>query len=182
MPRKLFISAGHSNNPNKDRGAVGNGYIEGELTVELRKLIVDELKKLSITPIVDSDDTVTKETVIEASKFLDAKDIAIDIHFNASDNPVATGAETVIPATYTNVEYIIANDLLEIISSTLSVRKRRVITENASARGRLAFMRVNCENILLEICFISNKKDMEQYQTKKQDLAKAIANYLIKML
>ena len=28
--RKIFIGAGHSNVKGKDRGAEGNGYIEGE--------------------------------------------------------------------------------------------------------------------------------------------------------
>ena len=41
--RKIFISAGHSNKQGTDRGASGNGFIEGELTVELRDLIVSEL-------------------------------------------------------------------------------------------------------------------------------------------
>ena len=46
--RKIFISAVHSNKPGKDQGAAGNGFIEGQLAVELRNLLVSELKSLKI--------------------------------------------------------------------------------------------------------------------------------------
>lgn len=41
--RTVFISAGHSNQPGRDRGAYGNGYNEGDLTAEFRNLVITEL-------------------------------------------------------------------------------------------------------------------------------------------
>ena len=50
--RKIFISAGHSNKSGKDQGAQGNGYIEGQLAVELRNLLVSELKSLELIKLI----------------------------------------------------------------------------------------------------------------------------------
>jgi N-acetylmuramoyl-L-alanine amidase len=61
--RKIFISAGHSNKPGKDQGAAGNGFIEGHLSVELRNLLISELKSLGITPVGDVDSNVLKESL-----------------------------------------------------------------------------------------------------------------------
>jgi hypothetical protein len=36
--KKLILSAGHSNMTGRDRGASGCGFIEGDLTVELRPM------------------------------------------------------------------------------------------------------------------------------------------------
>ena len=44
--RSVFLSAGHSNRPGRDRGAAGNGYIEGELAVEFRNILKNELEIL----------------------------------------------------------------------------------------------------------------------------------------
>jgi N-acetylmuramoyl-L-alanine amidase len=52
--------------------------------------------------------------------------------------------------------------------------------EKESARGSLGWMRLTGENVLLEVCFISNKEEMENYQNKKHYLAKVIAYTLFK--
>lgn len=93
IPRKIFISAGHSNVSGRDRGALGvNGTIEGELTVALRKKVVSELNRLGANPITDIDRNVTRETVTFMIRNLVSRDIAIDIHFNAATK-TATGTE-----------------------------------------------------------------------------------------
>ena len=43
LPRKIYLSAGHSNRAGRDRGASGNGFIEGELTVDARNRITKYL-------------------------------------------------------------------------------------------------------------------------------------------
>jgi LysM repeat protein len=53
-----------------------------------------------------------------------------------------------------------------------------VRTEIESHHGKLGWMRMNCNNLLLEVCFISNNEDMESYQKNKEVLAKRIAQFL----
>ena len=182
--RKIFISAGHSNKSGRDRGASGNGFIEGELTVELRNLIVAELKKLGITPIVDKDDSILSETLNFVRNLTTNTCIVLDIHWNAA-TPQATGTETLIPSENTDFERRLAAKLSEVVGMRLNIPLRGrhanlngVKTEAESHHGRLGWMRLTGENVLMEICFISNPNDMKSYQLNKNQLAADIAKVL----
>jgi N-acetylmuramoyl-L-alanine amidase len=182
--RKIFISAGHSNKSSRDRGASGNGFIEGELTVELRNLIVSELNKLGVNPIIDKDDTVLSETINFFKNLTTSNCIVLDLHWNAA-TPTATGTETLIPSNPSQFEIDLAEALSKAVNETLGIRLRGnhkgklgVKTEAESHHGRLGWMRLTGENVLMEICFITNISDMNLYQKNKNDLAKKIAEVL----
>jgi N-acetylmuramoyl-L-alanine amidase len=182
--RKIFISAGHSNKPGKDQGAAGNGFIEGQLSVELRNLLISELKSLGITPVGDVDSNVLKESLTFFKNLTSKDSIVLDIHWNAGP-PSATGVEVLIPSENSTIERNLAKDLADEISKTLSIPLRGshaglagVKTEAESHHGRLGWMRLTGENVLLEMCFISNKSDMESYQKNKSTIAKNIAKIL----
>jgi len=183
--RKIFISAGHSNQVGKDRGAQGNGFIEGELTVELRDLIVHELKKQGVNPIVDQNDSVLAQSLNFFKNLTTNSCIVLDIHWNAA-TPLATGTETLIPVNPSDFEIKLAKNLSSIVAKTLNIKSRGnfkgnegVKTEAESHHGRLGWMRLTGENVLMEICFISNKSDMDKYQAAKHILARNIAAELI---
>lgn len=181
--RKLFISAGHGNDPNKDMGAVGIGGIkEGELTVELRNLIVNELHLLNQDVITDIDSNITRETVKIIKATLTSRDIAIDIHFNAFFIESARGSEVLVPFKSSYVERTLAKILVDNIAACLSTKNRGVKTEATSFHKQLLFMTPNCENILIEVCFITNKADMLMYVTKKKVLAKIITRCIYDFL
>jgi N-acetylmuramoyl-L-alanine amidase len=178
--RTIFIGAGHSNTKGRDMGAVGNGYVEGELTVELRNLVIEELAKLGIKAERDGDNSVTLETVNFIRKKLFKPDsILVDIHFNAGP-AAATGCEVIIPASFSVFERDLADELSALISTTLQIRNRGRKTEAQTARKQLAWMRMAGDNILPEICFISNADDMSKYQAKKKELAYNMAALLKK--
>jgi len=182
IPRKIFISAGHSNVSGRDRGALGvNGTIEGELTVALRKKVVSELNRLGANPITDIDRNVTRETVTFMIRNLVSRDIAIDIHFNAATK-TATGTEVLIPFKSSEFERHLGNLLSYNIATVLGIRNRGLKTEANSARGRLIFMTPNCENILIEVCFITNENDMKAYNEKQNQVATIIAKCIISSL
>ena len=182
IPRKIFISAGHSNVSGRDRGALGvDGTIEGELTVALRKKVVSELNRLGANPITDIDRNVTRETVTFMIQNLVSRDIAIDIHFNASVKS-ATGTEVLIPFKSSDFEKHLGNLLSYNIATVLGIRNRGLKTEADSARGRLIFMTPNCENILIEVCFITNENDMKLYNEKQNQVATIIAKCIISSL
>jgi N-acetylmuramoyl-L-alanine amidase len=183
--RKIFISAGHSNRSGRDRGASGNGFIEGELTVELRNLIVIELKKMGVSPIVDKDDSILSESLNFLKNLTTNTCIVLDIHWNAA-TATATGTETLIPSQNTDYERRLAAKLSEVVSKRLNIPLRGkhagfsgVKTEAESHHGRLGWMRLKGENVLMEICFISNPNDMRSYQANKVQLASDIANVLV---
>jgi N-acetylmuramoyl-L-alanine amidase len=182
--RKIFISAGHSNVPGKDRGAAGNGFIEGELTVELRNLLICELHELGITAIVDQNDSILSHSLNFFKNLTTNKDIVLDIHWNAA-TPQATGTETLVPSDPSDFEMKLAHSISSCISETLNIPMRGnhggykgVKTEASSHHGRLGWMRLTGENILMEVCFISNKNDMDSYQKEKENLAKKLAKIL----
>ena len=183
MTRKVFISAGHSNVPGQDMGADGiDGLKEGNLTVELRDLVVKELAILNQHAITDPNYFVTKDTVAIINALLDSRDIAIDIHFNAVAAESARGCEVLIPFNSSEIERKLAKVLVDNISDVLSTRNRGVKTEADSARKHLMFMTPNCENILIEVCFITNKADVLIYLTKKEVVAKVIAKSVYEFL
>lgn len=187
--RKIYLSAGHSNKIGKNRlgrtidnGASANGYVEGVLTAELRGLIADELHKLGVKPIMDKDDSIFTQTINYFKNLVDSKAIVIEIHWNSA-TPQAKGTETLIPEKYTEFEWKLAEALSDVVSNTLDIPlrgKNGVKTEIESFHKRLAWMRLNGENVLMEICFISNKSEMEKYQKNKKTLAKKIALVLYK--
>lgn len=182
MKRRLFISAGHTNTPGRDQGAPGISDSEGVLTAQLRKDIVEELRFLGVTASVDKDDSTTGETVKLVRQYFAGKDVLLDIHFNSFANADATGTEALIPANYTEFEKEFAKDLVNTCAVTLSIRNRGVRTELQSARKKLLWMTVPAENIILEVCFISNPHDYANYKATRPLLAKRLAETIVKWL
>ena len=173
--KKIFIAAGHS--PSKP-GAQGNGYKEELLAIELVDLIVAELKALGVNPVVDNHQNDLSKTTAFFRNLLSVNSIVLDIHWNAAGIAAATGTETLVPAQYTKFEYNLAAELSNTVSRTLGIRMRGeqgVKTEADSHHGRLGWMRLTGENVLMEICFITNPVDMQKYQANKLQLAKNIA-------
>lgn len=175
--RRLILSAGHSNNPSGDRGTFALGRHEGDLTIELRDLIVERLKKLGVTPIIDPNTNALRQSLAFFKQFFNSRNVSVDIHFNAF-NGIATGTEVFIPTAPTVFERNLATELSIGISRVTGLRNRGVRTEKDSARGRLAWLNTSQEEILLEICFMDNRQDMTLYQNNKLILAEKIAEIL----
>jgi len=179
ITRKIAISAGHSNKEGRDNGASYNGRVEGKEAVKFRTDLAKMLATKGVTANVDSDSNVTFETVKLFKEYFEEHDILIDIHFNASSSSTATGVEVLVPTKYSTMEYAMAVDISNTISTTLGIRNRGVKREDESARGKLAFMSIDAETILIEICFISNKSDMAHYDTKYDLLLDKLTTLLI---
>ena len=176
--RKLYLSAGHSAQDGVDQGAQGNGYSEGKLTSELRALIAKDLETIGVTANVDSDYSVTGQTVRLFKTMVSGADVAIDIHFNAAASELATGSEVLVPGVASTFERVFAADLAKTIAEVLNIKNRGVKTELESARKKLLWMEIPCENILIEVCFISNALDMQKYQQSKFVLSKKLATLI----
>lgn len=166
----IYLSAGHYD---KDPGATANGYVERDLAIELRDLIVPKLSGYRI--ITDKD----SESLSQYLKRISPGDasVVVEIHFNAA-TPKATGTEVLVADGHNKISWDLADDLSTEIASTLCIPNRGVKTESDSHRGRLAFVRQPGACALIEVCFITNPSDMDKYEQHKEELADRIADVL----
>lgn len=172
--RNIFIVAGHSNDPNGDRGTSAFNYFEGDLAIELRDLIINEAKKNNITVKTDSNSNALVQTLRWIRTLVVASDLAIELHFNASAVSTAGGTECIIPRTPSNVEKRLAADLSFNISRILGTRFRGTKREDETPRKKLGWMRIPCENVIVEICFITNPIELAKYIDRKEAVARTI--------
>ena len=185
--RTLGLSAGHTNVPGKDRGAAKAGINEGDETVVFRDMVAQKLINMGAKVIVDANSSATGSTVIAFSQKLKKTDIAIDIHFNSSASQIATGTTVVIPEPPSFYEKGFAIGLCEITSRVLGIRNRGVIPQTktyyeATLGKKLAWMKLKCNRVIWEICFISNSSDWNAYITNRERLATEASIYIFKYL
>jgi len=171
----LIIGAGHGGT---DSGADGHGFRESALAIEFRNLLVADLKKLSVNCIVDPDSNKLVDSLVFFKNYFKPDSINVDIHWNAA-SPAATGTEVLINTQATPFEKQLGAKIADAIATILNIKNRGLKTEVQSARGSLAWMKQLGRNYIIEMCFISNKTDMDKYQAKKLELSKAIAIILL---
>ena len=171
--RNVFVFAGHGGS---DAGASYKQYVERDLTIEFRDLVIRELLKYGITAKTDSNSNALVQTLDWLKGKFSSKDILVDIHWNAGI-PSASGSEIFIPDSASPFERHFSNSLLRVFTE-FGFKPRGVKPEALSNRRKLGFMRPNAENILIEVCFITNDNDMKLYQVNKQALAKRVAKEL----
>lgn len=167
-----FITAGHSKT---DCGALGCGLAEADLTMELRDLVILELRKWTSSVSNDDDFCSLHEVVDWINEKSCENDIILDIHFNAYENERVGGTEVFIPTRFNSVERDISDSLAQGVSEVLEINNRGVKLEGESQHRTLAIMSPIGNNLLLEVCFITNKDDMKKYKERKELLATRIA-------
>lgn len=170
----IFLSAGHHL---KDPGASGSGFVERDLTIELRDLIVKHLQRLGARFVLDKD-TETLQQYLDRIQ-TGSGSVVCELHFNAA-GPTAKGTEVVVPDDSTPAERDLAAALCALGQNALGLHNRGVIPEAKTARKRLAIMRESGINVLIEVCFISNPADMTKYEEGKELYAAGIAEQLKK--
>ena len=168
--RRVFLIAGHNG-----YGTGANGFIdEGKETIILRDLIAKNLYDMGIVAVKDDNTTPLTKVVQWLRSKMTKKDICIDIHFNASSNKLANGSEVFIPTNNTPDEVELANMFKETLSKFF--KDRGVKTENESHHGKLAMLSgFDCCNILIEVCFVSNKLDSDLYFNNRDKIAYELA-------
>jgi N-acetylmuramoyl-L-alanine amidase len=83
----------------------------------------------------------------------------------------------IIPDVSSQFEKDLAKSLLKVFTE-VGFKDRGVKPEALTARKRLGWMRPVAENVLIEVCFISNITDMKLYEANKNNIAKKIASTL----
>lgn len=175
----IFVSAGHNPKGVKiDPGAVGNGFKEADIAVEFRNLVARELSKLGAKFITDKDD----ERLADYLKRIQtgSGSVVIEFHCDSAASSSASGTTGLVGDDADRLDLAFMKEINDTFSSVLQLPNRGVRKESESHRGRLGLMRKQGIVGLQEMFFISNKKDIEVYQSKKQILAPLIANIIVK--
>lgn len=171
----IFLSAGHNFG---DPGAIGNGYKENELCMELRSLIYEQLLLSKANVILDKDSETLGQYITRIKP--GSGSVVCELHFNAVSNASATGVEVFYPDTHKSINKSIAAEMSAELACIMQIKDRGAKLESSSARGRLAILRTGAGiSFLPELAFISNANDMIAYQTNKVDIAKCITKYLL---
>lgn len=178
----IFLSAGHnsqSKHIKQDPGAVNSdGVKEGDLTIEFRNLVKQQLDMLGVSYITDYEEESLK-------MYLDRIDtgtgsVIIEYHFDASTNPKSTGCTSLVETEADRLDRSFAKDLANATAAILGVTNRGVVGEDESHRGRLGLMREEGIICLHELCFITNPSDLARYTTNRVPLAKVHAEIIKK--
>lgn len=175
----IFISAGHTimKGSTYDPGASSKYGIEAQETVILRDLICRQLDLLGAKYITDKDN----ESLIQYLNRIKPGNASVvcDIHFN-SFNSKASGTEVLIEDEADRLDMAMAKELSDIGARIMKIPNRGVKKESQSARKRLGLMREEGIIALIEVCFIDNQTDMQNYRNNINILAKAYAEILVK--
>lgn len=171
MSKPVFISAGHDS---KTPGCVANGHKESDLTLYLRDRIAANLRGMNVRVITDGreGENLPLRDAIALAK--ENTGPSIELHFNAPGDK-STGVEVLA-----NPELKpLAMSLAAAISTVLKVPLRGVLgykSPNSGQHHRLGF----CEagGLIVEACFMSNSAELNNYLSRDEDVAVAVAKVL----
>lgn len=183
MNYKIVLDAGHGGN---DPGAVGNGIIEKDLTLEITKYIFDRLNELGIpvkvTRLTDETITPTERVNRVLNSFGNTKDvIVISNHINAGGGD---GAEVIYPLRSTNT----LPDLIleELANEGQNIRKSYQRKSSSNPSKDYYFMQRNTGNteaLTVEYGFLdSNKDDINQLKNNYKNYAEAVVRALTRYI
>lgn len=180
--KKVVIDAGHGGT---DGGAVGNGIIEKNLTLEISKYIHDRLNELGIDNTLVREDDVTLEPGERVRRVLEPYGNGSDVlvisnHINAGGGE---GAEIIYALR--NSDYLSRKISNELEASGRDVRKyyqRRYPSDSSKDYYFIHRNTGNTEAIIIEYGFLDNITDAELLKKYWRDYAEAvvkgIASYL----
>lgn len=176
----IYLSSGHNSQSKTittDSGAVGNGFKEGDLTIDFKHLVQAELAALGCKYISDTEE----ESLAMYLKRIQTGNasVVIEYHFDAADSN-ASGTTGIVEEEADRLDKLFAKEITQATALTLGIKNRGVITEAESHRGRLGLMREEGIICLAELAFISNKNDLDAYQKNKVQLAKVHAGIIKK--
>lgn len=182
--RSVFILAGHQVLKGKGTGAVK--YLDEAVEADLiAKRVAIELDDHGFKVYTDPPTWTLGQVYKWVKGLIRPQDILVDIHFNAAASEKATGIEVFIPKDYITEELELANSIATSLHQVTGLPLRRgkliyagVKTENESQHAQLRMLGglgVGI-NVLVEICFVTNKFDAEAFNKHKSLIPFCIAN------
>lgn len=177
----IFISAGHNSKSKTikaDPGAINKfGVKEGDLTIEFVDLVCNHLDFFGIKYIRDK----TEENLQQYVNRINTGDgsVVCEYHFDAGPE-TATGTTTLVEVDADRLDLAMAKEMSAVTAAILGIKNRGVLSEAQTRHKKLALMSESGIVALHELCFLTNENDMALYTLKKNELAKAHAEILIK--
>ncbi len=180
MPQ-IFISAGHGGYEDGvlDPGAVLPETTEAAEMIQVRDLVVAELRSRGLSVLSVPDDLSAAQTIAWINARCRPQDIALEIHAGAHSDASVRG---------TTAFYIAQNDvrrthaelvLLALLRRVPELRSRGVKPDTDSPTGSMAFLRnVTCPSLLMELGYLTNPQDLNLIQNRRRDLALGLADGL----
>lgn len=177
---KVCIDAGHGGD---SIGAVyGNDErLEKDDNLRLAKLLKDELKKRSVDVIMtrngDTDASLSQRCRIAN---MNKADYFICLHRNSSEDTTACGTEMWISNSSTKLEKAYAENILAKLEGVGISSNRGIKNGYRDGNGDYYINAyTDMPSCLVELGFISNKEDNNEYDKNIEEYAKAIAEAII---
>lgn len=179
--KTIYLTKGHQVINGKGTGAHS---LFGDEAVEAEKVVNALIKRLAqenINVRTDENKWSLIDTIGWLLRNVKANDLSIDFHFNASVNPKATGCEVLIPSEHTLIEKTLAGIFAKEISYVLMIKNRGVKTEAESQHKTLGILRRPkiANNLLIEVCFITNEQDMLEYKERFLNLIESLSRVIV---
>lgn len=157
--KHVIVNAGHHNT---DPGSSAQGYIERDEVKKIRDELIPLLTEAGFV-VSKIPDNLTLATSIKkvnelAPKLTDA--LAIDIHLDFASNAARTGTTGFYGIS--DLSKQIAATISKNVEESLEVPDNGAKPDTETAVGSLGWIRqTTCWATLIEVCFISNARDME---------------------
>ena len=166
MKKGILIVAGHGGSP-YDPGATGNGKKEAELTRQFASELYNQYKKYGVdVALYDKNYDMYKETQKGHGAYTNqGYTNVVEVHFNAASAD-AHGTEVLLVSG--GKPDSIDNGFLDGLNNHFTNRgfKYRSDLLNMNVYATSA-----CSYRLIEVCFISNKADMDHYNANYKNIA-----------
>lgn len=178
---RIFISAGHGGleDGRRDPGSIVGGTTEAQEMIQLRDLIVQELRSRNFEVLSVPDDLSAAQSLSWINLRHRAGDVALEIHADSFTNPSVRGA---------SVYYIANNEerrahaellLIALLRRVPQLPNRGAKPDTTAGVGRLNFCRDTVSPSLhMEVGFLSNPDDRQLLQTRRRDFALGLADGL----
>ena len=185
----LFFAHGEG-----DTGAVGNGYTEENLSKQIVTKILSILKSknLNVHTNIDTGYNNYKRNLTQGNTY--KYKMAFTLHFNSSDLKTANGIEIIVPLNEKtfNVETKVLNEFKNLGFTNRGLKSRKLENNNFVSRingkkltGKDWYSEIrNAWNngislSIFEICFISNKSDVERFIKNIDKISLIISNAIL---
>ncbi|MEG3910949.1 N-acetylmuramoyl-L-alanine amidase [Microcoleus sp. w2-18bC1] len=178
---RIFISAGHFTG---DSGAPSVlGTKEADEMIQTRDLLLQELKSQGLTRDQDFFSVPDTIDLSPSINWINGRsrsgDIAVELHGNSAIAS-ARGAESYY-VDGNNQRKSDAEKLVNaLVAAVPGLRNRGAKSDNQSQHPRLAFCRdVDIPSVLIELCFLSSREDMNLLTNQRDKFAKGLADGLL---
>jgi N-acetylmuramoyl-L-alanine amidase len=178
---QIFISAGHGGYEDGvfDLGTVLPNTTEAAEMIQVRDLVVAELRSRGFAVLAVPDDLSPHQAIHWINARCRLEDVAVEIHAGAIGDQAVRGA-TVFHIAQNDIRLTQAElVLLALLRRVPQLPSRGVRADTESPLGRIPFCRdVNCPSLMSELGYLSNPEDLALLQNQRRDVALGIADGL----